>query len=210
MRLNSFALSISLLACAMPQTFATTKGLNQIVTPDVQPFGTASVSYQQQDPNIGNPSEVQLEVGIAPQLEVAYFHGFKPHEEIGGAELGLVAKGPWLLSVGDVGWSSRGGSGLPFVEGGYYSGAHKLSFGAGRSGSETQGIFGYAYQLTPKVLAQVDYQTGSGNSATIGFTYSITPNLSFNPSLYYSNSSPHNTYGYAVLTYGFDFAKSGK
>jgi len=46
MRRNTIA-SIAVVAGLTAPAFATTKGLNQIVTPDVQPFGILSLSVQQ-------------------------------------------------------------------------------------------------------------------------------------------------------------------
>ena len=183
--------------------FGTTKGLNQIVTPDVQPVGVLSVSYQQQDPNIANPSEVQLELGITKRFEAAVFTGFKPHEFIANAEYSIVAKGPYLLSGGFANWGSRGRQfpPNPYLIGGYYLAKDKFSLGATHVGSTYQGLFGYAHQVTPNLLAQIDWQTGLGNSLTGGFTYNITPQLSINPAVYYSNDAGHSIYGYAVLTW---------
>lgn len=42
---------------------ATTKGLSQIVTPDLQPEGDVSLSLQWQDKRIANPYEFQVELG---------------------------------------------------------------------------------------------------------------------------------------------------
>jgi len=43
------------LALAAAPAFATTRGLNQIVTPDVQPLGILLVSFQQQGPQHRRP-----------------------------------------------------------------------------------------------------------------------------------------------------------
>ena len=72
--------------------FATTKGLNQIVTPDVQPFGILSLSVQQQDPNIANRYEVQAELGLTNRLEVAVFQGYSPPEQVVNSEYSLFQK----------------------------------------------------------------------------------------------------------------------
>ncbi len=213
---------------------ATTKGLNQIVTPDVQPLGQLSLSYQQVDPNISNPEQVQLELGVAREVELALFQGFNPDEQIGGVEIGLIDKRPYLLSTGFINWSTKGVSPQPFLEAGYYKGNTQLiagiidgttsntttsaggaapspgfqPFALGNGGATTtstsrslQTIFGYAYRVHPRTLLQVDYQSGSSNFATAGFTYNITPQLQLNPALYISNSTPYKGYGYAVLTW---------
>lgn len=43
---------------------ATTKGLNQIITPDTQPEGVLSISFQGEHPAIGNSKQLQFEVGL--------------------------------------------------------------------------------------------------------------------------------------------------
>jgi len=186
---------------------ATTKGLNQIVTPDVQPVGQLSISYQEQDPNIGNPTELQLELGLNKQVEIAVFQGFNPHEQIFNTEIGLVQKSNWLLSTGFSGWTSKGSDPQAYLEGGYYKGPLQTMIGAGQAGKQTQLILGAAYQTTPRLKLQLDYQAGSGNAATAGFTVNITPQLQFNPAVYVSNSSSHAVYGYAVLTWNVQLFK---
>src|SRR5438067_8135235 len=49
---------------AVHSSFATTKGLSQIVTPDLQPEGDLSLSLQIQDKRIANPYELQAELGL--------------------------------------------------------------------------------------------------------------------------------------------------
>ena len=82
----------------LPETsaLATTKGLNQIVTPDVQPQGDLSLSFQWQGQEIANPYEFQAELGITKWFEIAIFQGLKPQETIFGCEVGLVQQDPWL------------------------------------------------------------------------------------------------------------------
>ena len=71
-------------------SFATTKGLSQIVTPDLQPQGDLSLSFQIQDKRIGNPYQLQSELGLTEWGEVAVFRGFQPDEWIFGTEIGLL------------------------------------------------------------------------------------------------------------------------
>jgi len=87
-----------------PSSFATTKGLSQIVTPDLQGEGDLSLSLQIQDKRIANPYELQAEMGLTKWAEVAVFRGFQPDEWIFGTEIGLLTKEPFLLSVGVVNW----------------------------------------------------------------------------------------------------------
>ena len=61
-------------------SFATTKGLSQIVTPDLEPQGDFSLSFQIQDKRIANPYQLQGELGLTDWGEVAVFRGFQPDE----------------------------------------------------------------------------------------------------------------------------------
>ena len=93
------------LLLSAPSSFATTKGLSQIVTPDLQPAGDLSLSFQIQDKRIANPYQLQAELGLTRWAEVAVFRGFQPDEWIFGTEIGLLTKEPFLVSVGFVNWS---------------------------------------------------------------------------------------------------------
>src|SRR5438045_8775114 len=84
-----------LFLCAS-SSFATTKGLSQIVTPDLQEEGDLSLSLQIQDERIGNPYELQAELGLTKWAEIAVFQGFKPNEEIFATEFGILTKEPYL------------------------------------------------------------------------------------------------------------------
>src|SRR5712692_5213652 len=75
-----------------PSSLATTKGLNQIVTPDLQAEGDFSLSLQIQDKRIANPYEIQSELGLTKWLEVAVFKGFSPNELIFRSEERRVGK----------------------------------------------------------------------------------------------------------------------
>src|SRR5580765_3259539 len=88
-----------------PISFATTKGLSQIVTPDLQQKGDLSLSLKIQDKRIANPYQLQAELGLTKWAEVAVFRGFKPDEWIFGTEIGLLRKEPFLLSIGFINWS---------------------------------------------------------------------------------------------------------
>src|SRR5437763_16848131 len=76
---------------------AMTKGLNQIVTPDLQDEGDLSLSLQIQDKRIANPYELQAEMGLTKWAEVAVFRGFQPDDWIFGTEFGLLTKEHYLL-----------------------------------------------------------------------------------------------------------------
>ena len=186
------------------QAYATTKGLSQIVTPDLEPQGDVSLSAQVQSERIGNPYEAQLEIGLLKWAEIAVFKGFKPNEVIFGTELGLLQREPWLLSVGAINWSPHSGvDPQPFFEVGYYTEHHKFIVGAIHAESRNEAILGWAYDFNETWRIQLDFQSGSGNSATAGFTCNLTRNLQFNPAIYVTNDSPHHVLGYIVFTYTF-------
>jgi hypothetical protein len=187
-----------------PRSLATTKGLSQIVTPDLQPAGDLSLSFQIQDKRIANPYQLQAELGLTKWAEVAVFRGFQPDEWIFGTEIGLLTKEPFLLSVGFVNWSPHlDVDPQPFIEAGYYTEHHKVIVGAIHAGYKNEAILGYAYDFNERWRLQFDWQSGSENSSTIGFTCNVTPDFQFNPALYVSNDSKHDLFGYIVFTYTF-------
>src|SRR2546421_12485727 len=115
-----------IIAAAIDISSATTKGLSQIVTPELQPEGDLSLSFQAQDQKIANPYEIQLELGLTKGAEIAVFKGFKPDEFIFATELGLIQKPPWLLSAGFINWSPQTHvDAQPYLEAGYYLEHHK-------------------------------------------------------------------------------------
>ena len=188
----------------VPSVMATTKGLSQIVTPDLQPEGDLSLSLQIQDKRIANPYQLQAEMGLTKWAEVAVFRGFQPDEWIFGTEIGLLTKEPYLLSVGFVNWSPHlDVDPQPYIEAGYYTEHHKFIVGAIRAGSRNEAILGWAYDFNQTWRAQLDFQSGSGNSVTAGFTCNLTRDLQFNPAIYVTNDSPHHVLGYIVFTYTF-------
>jgi hypothetical protein len=184
--------------------FATTKGLSQIVTPDVQPEGDLSISFQAQDSKIANPYELQAELGVTKWAEIAVFKGFDPQEFIFGTEIGLIQKEPYLLSIGFVNWSPQQHvDPQPYIEAGYYGDHHKFIVGLTHVDFRNEAILGYAYDFNKTWRAQLDFQSGSGNSSTFGITCNITRDLQINPALYVTNDRPHEVLGYIVLTYTF-------
>jgi hypothetical protein len=206
------ATMIVILSSAL-SSFATTKGLSQIVTPDLQPEGDLSLSLQIQDKRIANPYQLQAEMGLTKWAEVAVFRGFQPDEWIFGTEIGLLTKEPFLLSIGFVNWSPHlEVDPQPYIEAGYYTEHHKLIAGAIHAGYKNEAILGYAYDFNERWRLQVDFQSGSENSSTIGFTCNVTPDFQFNPALYVNNGPKHDLFGYIVFTYTFHLwkAKSGK
>jgi hypothetical protein len=195
---------IGLVLALLPGARATTKGLSQIVTPDLQGPGELSLSFQAQSDRIANPYELQAEMGLTNWAEFAVFRGFKPDDWIFGTEFGLLTKEPYLLSAGFVNWSPHTHVGpQPYVEAGYYTEHQKFILGAIHVDYRNEVILGYAYDFNKTWRAQVDFQSGSGNSSTVGFTCNITHNLQMNPALYFTNDHPHRLLGYVVFTYTF-------
>jgi len=185
-------------------SFATTKGLSQIVTPDLQPEGDLSLSLQIQDQRIANPYELQAELGLTKWAEVAVFQGFKPNEEILATEFGILTKEPYLLSIGFTNWSPRSDvDPQPYIETGYYTEHQKFIVGAIHAGYKNEAILGYAYDFNKQWRVQVDFQSGKENSSTIGFTWNITPDFQVNPAIYFANYHPDRIMGYIVFTYTF-------
>jgi hypothetical protein len=192
------------IAAFMPHSSATTKGLSQIVTPELQPEGDLSTSLQIQDKRIANPYELQAELGLTKWAEVAVFQGFKPNEEIFATEIGILTKEPYLLSIGFINWSPRSGvDPQPYIEAGYYTEHQKFIAGAIHAGPKNEAILGYAYDFNKEWRVQVDFQSGRENSSTIGFTWNITPDFQVNPALYVANDKPHDLMGYIIFTYTF-------
>src|SRR5438067_10119033 len=187
-----------------PSLFATTKGLSQIVTPDLQGEGDLSLSLQIQDKRIANPYQLQAELGLTKWAEAAVFRGFQPDEWIFGTEIGLLRKEPYLLSIGFVNWSPHlNVDPQPYIEAGYYTEHHKIIVGAIHADYKNEAILGYAYDFNPTWRVQVDFQSGSENSSTIGFTCNVTRDFQFNPAIYFSNDDPRRVMGYIVFTYTF-------
>ena len=75
--------------------------------------------------------------------------------------------------------------------------------GAIHAGYKNEAILGYAYDFNERWRVQVDWQSGSENSSTIGFTCNVTPDFQFNPALYVNNGPNHDLFGYIVFTYTF-------
>jgi hypothetical protein len=172
----TIVIAVIVLLLSDSSSFATTKGLSQIVTPDLQPEGDLSLSFQIQDKRIANPYQLQAELGLTKWAEVAVFRGFQPDEWIFGTEIGLFTKEPFLLSAGFVNWSPHlDVDPQPFIEAGYYTEHHKVIVGAIHAGYKNEAILGYAYDFNERWRLQFDWQSGSENSSTIGFTCNVTP-----------------------------------
>jgi len=201
---TTLILAIGVFLLSTSSAFATTKGLSQIVTPDLQGEGDLSLSLQIQDKRIANPYELQAELGLTKWAEVAVFRGFQPDDWIFATEIGLLTKEPFLLSVGFVNWSPHlNVDPQPYIEAGYCTEHNKVFVGGIHAGYKNEAILGYAYDFNKRWRVQVDWQSGSENSSTIGFTCNVTPDFQFNPALYVSNGPKHDLFGYIVFTYTF-------
>jgi len=196
----AFATFITALMTAEPAA-ATTKGLSQIVTPDLQPEGELSVSFQAQARSIANPYELQAELGLTKWLEIAVFQGLSPDEQVLGTQIGLVQHGPYLLTTGFINWSTRGSAPQPLLEGGYYTEHDKFMAGVVRVKDHNEALLGWAHDFNPTWRFQLDYQSGSDNYFTAGFTWNITDAFQANPALYMANDHSHSVVGYVVFTY---------
>src|SRR6476619_1350963 len=197
-------LTIAVIMASAASAHATTKGLSQIVTPDLQDEGDLSLSLQIQDKRIANPYELQAEMGLTKWAEVAVFRGFDPDDWIFGTEIGILTKEPFLLSTGFVNWSPHlDVDPQPYIEVGYYTEHNKFIVGAIHAGYKNEAIRGYAYDFNERWRVQAEFQSGSENSSTIGFTCNVTPAFQFNPAIYFSNDDLSRVLGYIVFTYTF-------
>ena len=143
---------------------ATTKGLSQIVTPELQGAGDLSLSFQAQSERIANPYELQAEMGLTSWAEFAVFRGFKPDDWIFSTELGLLTKEPYLLSVGFLNWSPHlDVDPQPYIEAGYYTEHQKFIVGAIHAGYKNEAILGYAYDFNRTWRVQIDWLSGAEN-----------------------------------------------
>ena len=204
-------LILAILVALPDSARATTKGLSQIVTPDLQAEGDLSLSFQAQSERIANPYELQAEMGLTNWAEFAVFRGFKPDEWIFGTEFGLLRKEPFLLSVGFVNWSPHlDVDPQPYIEAGYYTEHNKFIVGAIHAGYKNEAILGYAYVFNQTWRVQVDFQSGAENSSTLGFTCNITRDFQMNPALYINNGPGHDLFGYVVFTYTFHLWSKNK
>ncbi len=190
-----------ILLLSSASAFATTKGLNQIVTPDIQKSGEFSLSFQAQNPAIANPYEFQAELGINSFLEAAVFQGLNPAETIFNIEAALIQDEPYLLSAGFLGFSTNGAKAQPFLEAGYFK-EHDKFMGGPIFTSQLEFVLGYAHDFNDRWRFDVDFQSGNENFWTVGVTYAINKYLEFNPAIYFSNSGT-GVYAYGIVTYTF-------
>ena len=202
------ATMILLLAVAVASSSQATTGWVQVETPDLQPEGQLALSFQLQGEKLGNPYQLQAEMGLTKWAEVAVFKGFDPDEWIFNAEVGLLTQAPWLLSIGFANWSPHNNvDPQPFIVAGYYGNHHRIIAGATHVDYRHESLLAYAYNFNNSCQVEIDWQSGSGNSSTIGFTWNITPKLQITPAIFVTNDSPHEVLGFLTLSYTFDFWK---
>lgn len=202
-----FIVAVSAFLLTPATSTATTKGLSQIVTPDLQPSGDLSLGVQIQDKQIANPYQLQAELGLTGDWEIAVAQGLSPNELIFGTEFALVEHGPYLLSTGFINWTTRGQSPQPFLEAGYYTEHDKFMGGPIYANKKTEALLGWAHDFNAIWRFQLDYQSGTENFSTIGFTCNVTPRFQYNPAIYFSNDSTHQVSGYIVFTYTFSIRR---
>jgi len=65
-------------------------------------------------------------------------------------------------------------------------------------------MLGYACDFNDTWRVQIDFQSGSGNSSTIGVVWSINDDCQVNPAIYVTNDSPHEVLGFVSFTYSFN------
>ena len=180
--------------------FADTKGLNQIVTPSITPFGVFTYSFQFQNVSLGNGLQSQLEFGIGRDSEIAYWQGYQPNSNIIALEHSFYNKNNIQISAGSF-YVFDNRTYQPFVCASYTKGNSFYELGT-QIINKPQSLIGYQYNINDKFSFVLDYMSGKENYKTIGFNYNITSSLQLNPALYISNSSGR-IYPYCVLTYTF-------
>ena len=188
---------------AVPSSSQATTGWVQVPTPDLEPEGGLTLSLQLQDEKLGNMYQLQAEMGLTKWAEVAVFRGIDPDGWIFNTEFGLRTEPPWLLSIGFANWAPHNNiDPQPYIVSGYYGDHHKIIAGATH-----EALLAYAYTFNGTWQVQLDWQSGSGNSSTIGFTWSVTPRLLITPAIFVTNNSPHEVKGFLTLSYTFDVWK---
>lgn len=193
---------------SVPSTFGTTQGLNQVATPDVQADGTLALTFSVEDPKIGNQYQLQAEMGLTKWFEIDIFQDFNPDDTIIETEVGLLSEKPYLFSIGFLNWSPRNHvAPQPFAVAGYYSGRHQFVAGATHSNFRNEALLGYAYDFNDTWRLQVDWQSASGNSSTIGIVWNVTRDFQVNSALFVTNKSPHELLGYVSFTYTFQLRR---
>jgi hypothetical protein len=87
--------------------------------------------------------------------------------------------------------------------GGYYTEHNKFTIGAIRVESRTEAMLGWIHNFNDTWRAQIEFQSGSGNAVSLGFTCNLTRDLELSPGIYLTNDTPHHVLGYVYFTYTF-------
>ena len=77
----------------------------------------------------------------------------------------------------------------------------KFMAGAIRVRDRNEALLGWAHDFNHTWRFQLDYQSGSENYFTAGFTCNVTESFQFNPALFIANDRSHSIVGYIVFTY---------
>jgi hypothetical protein len=100
----------------------------------------------------------------------------------------LLSKEPYLFSIGFLNWSPHSHvDPQPFAVAGYYSDRHEFVAGATHADFRNEALLGYAYDFNGTWRLQVDWQSGSGNTSTIGIVWNITRDFQVNSTIYVTN-----------------------
>ena len=114
----------------------------------MQAEGTLALSIDVQDRKIGNPYQVQAEMGLTKWFEIDIFQGFKPNDSVIETEIGLLLKRTvpvlhWVLN-----WSPHSHvDPQPFAVAGYYLDRHEFVVGATHADFRNEALVGYAYDF---------------------------------------------------------------
>lgn len=193
------ALAMWLVVLSAP-AWATVAGLNQIATPDLQPAGVLTITVQDKNSGIDASRQIQLELGMNDTYELAVYHSLSPHKTILNGQVGLIRNEHFLVSAGLLGTNSATNY-QPFVLAGYYPGNAEIIAGIQRQDGRHFGLFGVAYHASGRLTVASDYASGPGAFLTLGLFYEIAPNVTINPTVYISNSSPHTSFFYGSLSW---------
>ena len=199
--MRQLSLALCLTLCAAGVAGANFQGLNQVLTPDLQPVGNLSLAFQEQHQAIGSPSGTLLELGVNRYLDLAVTQAFTPSQWSLGVETGF-RRGQHLFAAGLANWTwGPGGSASPqpFVEYGYYGKWHEGVLGALWADGTPETILGYAYNVSPRLQLIADWQSGAENFSTVGDQCNFTPNLYLSTSLWHENAAPHRTFPFSFL-----------
>ncbi len=190
-------LCLAAFGIACQTTMADTKGLNQVVTPKIQPLNTYSFSLQYQHPGFGDIYMAQLEFGITKTAEAAIWQSAQYDTLTLAVEQQFYKSHGFQVSGGTF-WFDH--TYLPFAVAGYRKGPAFGEVGIQDSANNKELILGASYDINSEVSFLTDFISGPGNALTFGFNLTLNKNLSCNPALYYMNDT-HKLLPYFVVTW---------